>query len=179
MKNVSTNLIGMISDVIGSVSSDCLDEIIVRIKAVDRIFIVGAGRSGLVGKFFGMRLMHLGKVVYIAGETTTPKIRKNDLLVAISASGKTASVVNAATIAKKNEAVVASITANNSSPLNNNSDCVVKINQGSYPEDMSIAPMGTLFEMSVLVTLESLIGSIILDNEVREEEMRARHANLE
>ena len=41
---------------------------------VENVFIMGLGRSGLVAKAFGMRLMHLGLKVYIVGDTITPAI---------------------------------------------------------------------------------------------------------
>ena len=55
----------------------------------ERIFVAGAGRSGLAAKAFAMRLMHLGLPVFVAGETTTPGIRAGDLLVIGSGSGAT------------------------------------------------------------------------------------------
>ena len=55
----------------------------------NKILIVGQGRSGLVGRAFAMRLMHLGLSVYVVGETITPSIEMGDLLFAISGSGRT------------------------------------------------------------------------------------------
>lgn len=46
------------------------------IMGADSIFIMGAGRSGLVGKAFAMRLMHLGFTSYVVGESTTPAVHK-------------------------------------------------------------------------------------------------------
>jgi D-arabinose 5-phosphate isomerase GutQ len=40
-------------------------------------------------------------------------------------------------------------------------------------------PMGTVFELSTLVFLEATISHIIHEKGIAEEEMRARHANLE
>ncbi len=37
----------------------------------DRIYVMGAGRSGLVAKSFAMRLMHTGFTAYVVGETIT------------------------------------------------------------------------------------------------------------
>jgi 6-phospho-3-hexuloisomerase len=44
------------------------------VEAAPRIFAAGAGRSGLGVRALGMRLMHLGKTVYVVGETTTPSL---------------------------------------------------------------------------------------------------------
>ena len=54
-----------------------------------RTFVVGAGRSGLVARSFGMRLMHAGLPVFVPGETITPAAEAGDLLVAISCTGQT------------------------------------------------------------------------------------------
>ena len=37
-----------------------------------KTLVLGAGRSGLVGKAFAMRLMHVGIDVYIMGDTIPP-----------------------------------------------------------------------------------------------------------
>ena len=58
-----------------------LIEAIIKSKS---IFIFGAGRSGLVGRAFAMRLMHLGKRVFFIGETTTPAVKKGDILFFVS-----------------------------------------------------------------------------------------------
>ncbi|WP_143800270.1 SIS domain-containing protein, partial [Oenococcus oeni] len=52
-----------------------------------RIFVLGAGRSGLMAKGFAMRLMHIGYTVYVIGETITPSIAAGDVLVSVSGSG--------------------------------------------------------------------------------------------
>ncbi len=39
--------------------------------------------------------------------------------------------------------------------------------------------MGTVFELSTLVFLEAMISHVIHEKGIAEEEMRARHANLE
>ena len=62
---------------------------------------MGAGRSGLAAKAFAMRLMHLGFNVYLVGETTTPAVQPDDLVIAVSGSGETPSIANLGTIAKK------------------------------------------------------------------------------
>ncbi len=46
-----------------------------ELRLADRIFVVGAGRSGLVLKTAALRLMHLGLTVQVVGETTAPAIR--------------------------------------------------------------------------------------------------------
>ena len=59
------------------------------LNGAKRIFIAGIGRSGLIGKTFAMRLVHMGFLVYIVGDATTPAIQANDLLVIVTGSGTT------------------------------------------------------------------------------------------
>jgi len=45
-----------------------------RILDAKRIYVTGAGRSGLIARAFAMRLLHLGFDVFVVGETVTPAI---------------------------------------------------------------------------------------------------------
>ena len=51
------------------------------------IFLAGSGRSGFVAKFFAMRLVHLGYIVYVFGESLVPQVRDGDIIIFISKSG--------------------------------------------------------------------------------------------
>ena len=64
------------------------------------VFVMGAGRSGLVAKAFAMRLVHLGISAYVVGETISPAIYDNDCILIISGSGETKTIVSAVSIAK-------------------------------------------------------------------------------
>ncbi|MDD1633694.1 MAG: 3-hexulose-6-phosphate synthase, partial [Methylococcaceae bacterium] len=63
------------------------------LDSANRIFVSGAGRSGLVCKFFAMRLMHSGYDVSVVGEIVTPSIKRGDLLIIISGSGETEQLI--------------------------------------------------------------------------------------
>ncbi|WP_456452743.1 6-phospho-3-hexuloisomerase [Hydrogenimonas sp.] len=149
-----------------------------------RIFINGAGRSGLVGKFFAMRLMHLGDRVFVLGETNTPSIGKGDILVCISQSGSTSSVLSAAETAKRLGATIVSLTANPKGPLKELSDFTVIIDSRNgkkrkkRSEHHRKIPMGTSFELSSLMYLEAVISEIMEICDIGEETMKARHVNI-
>jgi 6-phospho 3-hexuloisomerase len=163
------------------------------LDAAGRIFLTGAGRSGLVARFFAMRLMHLGKEVFVVGDTTTPSIQKGDLLIAVSGSGKTESVLSVARKAKGFGARVLSVTVRNTtrSPLDVLADYRIRLavdERMSHTHlrvatdlsaEISIAPMGTIFELTALIYLEMLVAQIIRMDRISESDMRARHANLE
>ncbi|HUD14778.1 MAG TPA: SIS domain-containing protein [Terracidiphilus sp.] len=87
------------------------------ILAANRLFVTGAGRTGLALKMAAMRLMHLGLVVHVAGEVTTPAIGPGDLLLVASGSGTTAGPVHAAEVAVNTGARVLALTASPGSKL--------------------------------------------------------------
>lgn len=70
------DIIENVSKITTSVNKEDVNKMIEMIEGVENVFIMGLGRSGLVAKAFGMRLMHLGLNVYIVGETITPAIKK-------------------------------------------------------------------------------------------------------
>jgi 6-phospho 3-hexuloisomerase len=157
-----------------------------------RVFVLGAGRSGLVGRAFAMRLMHLGIDVYVVGETITPAIRSGDAVVAISGSGETDLVVGAASIAKKAGAKIAVVTSFPDSRLGRMADVVIVLPGRARTETISeyverelagehasLAPLGTLFEISCMVFLDGVISALMTKLNKREKDLRERHANVE
>ncbi|MDH5816437.1 MAG: 6-phospho-3-hexuloisomerase [Candidatus Nezhaarchaeota archaeon] len=156
------------------------------------ILIVGAGRSGLIGRAFAMRLMHLGFRTYVVGETITPAIGPNDVLIAISGSGSTAIVVTAAEAAKKVGAKVIAITSFRDSPLAKLADHVVivpgrtktAVEQDYFSRQIlgihePLAPLGTLFELGAAVFLDSVVAELMYRLGKSEVEMKYRHAIIE
>lgn len=74
-------------------SPDIQDEqaerLVSSIFTARKVFVAGAGRSGLMGKSFAMRLTHIGVKAYVIGETNTPSFTEEDLLIVGSGSGRT------------------------------------------------------------------------------------------
>jgi 6-phospho 3-hexuloisomerase len=160
-----------------NISLDCFTD---YLYSANRVFIVGVGRSGLVGKLFTMRLMHIGKMVYMVGEVTTPKIKKDDLMVAISGSGSTSTVVRSAKIAKSAGAKIFTLTAKENSPLAKLSDDILLFNVKSKFDGVdNLLPLGTAFELITLLTLESTISHLMERLNINEEFLKERHTNFE
>lgn len=155
-----------------------LKDLLIRHK---RIFVIGAGRTGLVMQAFAMRLMHIGKEVFIIGNATTPSIGKDDLLVIGSGSGDTESLILAAERAQKVGAVICTITASNGSKITNYSDFVININTEIIENRKNILkqPMTTLFEQTLFLFLDFIVYEIIHVMSIAENDMIARHANIE
>lgn len=159
-----------------------VSEIIPYIQTANRIFITGAGRTGLALKAAAMRLMHLGFTVYVTGEIVTPAITKGDLLIAGSGSGTTGSIVSAAEKAVKAGAKVVAISTTKQSPLAALSDHVTII-PAAQKEDhgsaLSQQYAGSLFEQSVLILTDAIIQTLWKMDGTPAEELWKRHANLE
>jgi 6-phospho-3-hexuloisomerase/3-hexulose-6-phosphate synthase/6-phospho-3-hexuloisomerase len=161
-------------------TDDSLDrELTAMVDSASRIFIAGAGRSALVARFFAMRLMHGGYNVFVVGEIVTPSLGKDDLLIVISGSGETETMIAFAKRAKELGAKLVLISSRTSSTLGDMSDRVIPIGQPDLYGKVVGMPMGTVFELSTLIFLEAVISHIIHEKGIPEEEMRARHANLE
>ncbi|WP_412178019.1 6-phospho-3-hexuloisomerase [Pseudarthrobacter chlorophenolicus] len=182
---VSSNLslvLGEITDTAAAISEAELAAVSRLLERGKRIFVTGAGRSGLVLRMAAMRLMHLGLEVHVAGDTTTPAIREGDLLLVASGSGTTGGVVKAAETAAKSQALIAAFTANPGSPLAALADEVVIVpaqQKADHGSGVSRQYSGSLFEQSLFVATEALFQSLWDTVDVPAEELWLRHANLE
>ena len=166
-------------------SLDCkqIEEFINIIENSRCIFVMGAGRSGFIAKAFAMRLMHLGYDVYVVGETVTPRIKQEDVLISISGSGETTSVVNISKKAKEIGCKLVAITNGKESTLASISDVTVirnaKIKTQNHDKLSKVAPLGTMFELTSLVLLDGLIAELMNRKGMTEEDLLERHAVLE
>jgi 6-phospho-3-hexuloisomerase len=129
--------------------------------------------------------MHLGKTVYVAGETTTPGIVAKNLLILGSGSGRTASLLAMARQARSCDAKILLFTTDATSPIAELADQLVLVPASSLGmsdgerDHPSIQPMGTLFEQSLLILCDSLILELMRKTRVSAAHMLGRHANLE
>jgi 6-phospho-3-hexuloisomerase len=175
-----------------SIDMASIDEFARMLNEGNRIFIMGAGRSGLVAKSFAMRLMHIGYQVYVVGEIVTPAVTAGDVVVAISGSGNTRTISEFGEICKKLNVKLITVTSNKDSVLGRISDLVVTIDSKSrldhskeYMERQlsgnhkSMTPMGTLFELTAAVFLDSFIAKLMVVKGVDEAALKKRHTVLE
>jgi 6-phospho-3-hexuloisomerase len=153
-----------------------------HIGRADRIFVAGAGRSGLVLRMSAMRLMHLGRTVHVAGDTTTPAIAAGDLLLVASGSGTTSGVVKAAETAAKAGARIAAFTTNPESSLASLSDALVVIpaaQKTDHGSALSRQYSGSLFEQVLFLATESVFQTLWDTTDEPADQLWLRHANLE
>jgi 6-phospho-3-hexuloisomerase len=167
-----------------SVRNDQAQELIQAILQAGNIFVAGAGRSGFMVKAFAMRLMHMGRDVYVVGETVTPNLTSEDILIIASGSGATGSLVAMAEKAKAIGARIGLVTIDGQSPIAKLADIVLTIPAPSPKVERktdfaSIQPMGSLFEQSLLLTFDALILMLMEGQNKTSDTMFTRHANLE
>lgn len=160
------------------------NEFVELVDQAQEVFCAGAGRSGFQVKGFAMRLMHMGINSYVVGETCTPNIRENGLLVICSGSGETKSLVNHANKAKEVGAKIALITINPESTIAKLADVVVEISAPSpksakQGDIKSIQPMGSLFEQSEGIFMDISIMMLMEKRNLDSDTMFGRHANME
>ncbi|MYL69855.1 6-phospho-3-hexuloisomerase [Halobacillus litoralis] len=184
MKQTIQTVSDEISHVLKQVNVNEAEALSNQLIQAKRIFIAGEGRSGLMGKAFAMRLMHADFQVFVLGETITPSIEAEDLLVVISGSGSTQSLKHFTEKAKEVGAVVAAITTNPSSTIAELSDRVLAVPAATKKrlpgEPSTIQPLGNQFDQSVHLLLDAvIIHTLDQKNGLTNNEMVERHANLE
>lgn len=159
-----------------------LDAFATLIATANRVFVHGAGRSGLALRMTAMRLMHLGLTVHVVGDVTTPAIRAGDVLLTASGSGSTAGVVRAAETARDSGALVAALTTAPASPLGTIATAVVVVPAAAKLDRTGAASAqyaGSLFEQAVVLIGDALFHRIWQDSAASADDLWPRHANLE
>jgi 6-phospho-3-hexuloisomerase len=166
-----------LEEIAGRTAEADLERLADAILDADRIYVAGMGRSGLMARAFAMRLMHLGLSVFVVGETTTPSIEEDDLLLCCSRYGRSGSLLHYADMAHAALANLAVITMDESSPLVEKAQAVLVIPVGESDETRQ--PLGTLFEQLLLLTLDALVIVLMRKRGFTEHEMARLHTNLE
>lgn len=172
-------IVDKISGILEATDESYDQKLTAMLDRAGRIFVSGAGRSGLIGRFFAMRLMHSGYDVYVVGEIVTPSIKSGDLLLIISGSGETEQLISFTKRAKQIGADIVLISAKSDSTIGDMADAIFQIGTPEQYGKVKGMPMGTVFELSTLFFLEALISHVIHEKGIPEETMRERHANLE
>jgi 6-phospho-3-hexuloisomerase len=141
------------------------DGVLTEIDSAKRIFLLGAGRSGLA-----LRM------------TTTPAIAEGDLLITASGSGTTAGIVRSAATAREVGARIVALSTTASSPLADLSDRVLVIPAAAKLDRSGTASAqyaGSLFEQAVVLVGDALFHALWQRSGARADELWPRHANLE
>lgn len=167
-------------EVIGRTDPAKVEELLRMLAKAKRVFVYGAGRSGLVARAFAIRLLHLGYQTYVIGETISAPVQPTDAMLLISGSGETYPVAMSAEIAQNIGARVACLTTNPHSKVASFSDIIVEFPTRNIDgERTQLAPLGTLFETSTWIFLDGVVAELMERRKQSEEMMRQRHATME
>lgn len=181
--SILNTILKEIESVMNEVDEDKIKQIVNYFDKKVRIFVVGEGRSGLMGKAFAMRLKHLEYEVYVIGETITPSIKNSDILFAISGSGNTKFVVETAKKAKEIGCKVLSVTSKSNSQLAEVSDDILIVpgttKYETKEQRKSIQLLSSLFDQSVHIVLDYICLILSMKNEVTNDMALNQHLNLE
>jgi 6-phospho-3-hexuloisomerase len=193
LKHTIRGIANFAINAIEAVDEKSIETLLEKINCTERIFLYGAGRSGLASRAFAMRLVHLDLPTYVIGETITPSAQKNDLFICISGSGETSSVIDYARSAKKAGVQIAAITSYPKSTLGKMSDIIVTlkgktkldISKEDYEkrqiegQSVTLAPMGTLFEDTAMIFFDGIIAELMQRLGRSEEHMMKKHSCVE
>lgn len=177
-----------------AISDEDVKKLLEELLQAKRVYVIGAGRSGLVAKGFAMRLMHLGLKAFVVGETITPALNKGDLMVVFSGSGNTKTIADIVDTAHEIGAHICLITTNTNSRIGKLSQCTVVIEhrKEAGPDDAqefamlqkmgehkSFAPLGTLFETASMIFADAVISRLMEITQTDESALKNRHTNIE
>lgn len=183
-----------IREIANTISDEDTEKFIRELLNAKRVYVIGAGRSGLVAKAFAMRLMHLGLHAYVVGETITPALNKGDVIVIFSGSGRTKTVADLAETARDIGGRICLITSNADSRIGKIADSIVIIEQHRdavadeaaefeirqmMGDHKSFAPLGTLFETASMVFADAVISRMMEITQTDESALKNRHTNIE
>lgn len=183
-----------IDETADSLSDEEISQFLNEILTAKRIYILGAGRSGLVAKAFAMRLMHLGFQSYVVGETITPAMKEGDTVVAFSGSGETKTVAELCETAKTIGGRLCLVTSKKDSRIGRIANSIVTIQsqrdevrdesaefevRQMTGEHKSFAPLGTLFETGSMVFADAIISALMEITHCDIASLKDRHANIE
>lgn len=173
-----------VSSVLARVHGEEVERLVEAIIRTRRLFLAGRGRSGAMMNAFAIRLTHLDIHCHVVGESTTPSLQYGDVLIVGSGSGETVTAVLTAKFAQENGGMLAVITSRPESTLGHMADLLVVIpapvrETTTMETEATIQPMGSLFEQSLLLLLDSIV--LMLKDRLRADEraMMSRHSNLE
>jgi len=150
----------------------------------NRIACYGVGREGLMIRALVMRLFHLGLDAHVVGDMTTPPIGQGDVLLVSAGPGDFSTVAGLAGVAREAGARVLCVTAEPDGAVPRAADQVTHLPAQTMAADQgreatSILPMGSLFEVLMLLFFELLVLELRKRVQISPEGMRANHTNLE
>ena len=165
-----------VSDSLKSVSPELIERTIEVLRVAPSTFVYGAGRSGIVGRAFAMRLVQAGLRAYVIGESVTPIVRRHDAVFILSAQGESQTSIQTANIVRRVGAELVVLTGRPGSKLAHTATLLLTVEFEEDPDRPRFAPLGTLFESAGLRLTDGLIAELLRVRGETEDSMRRRHA---
>lgn len=164
------------AEAIGRVPAATVSAAVERLLRAPSVFVYGAGRSGIIGRAFAMRLVQIGRSAYVIGESVTPIVRAGDTVVILSGAGESYSSIQTANIVRREGAELLVLTARRGSKIAHAASLLVPFEFPEEPDRPVLAPLGTLFEAAAFQFLDGLVAEMMRARGETEESMRRRHA---
>jgi 6-phospho-3-hexuloisomerase len=183
VRRLAQDALDEVGAVFAALTPDATAVLVEEIVRAKRLALYGVGREGLMMKAFAMRLSHLGLDAHVVGDMTTPPVGPGDLLITSAGPGGFSTVLALMGVAKEAGARTLAVTAQPGGEAAKRANAVVHLPAQTMADDLSstpsVLPMGSLYEMALLLFFE--VAVILLRGRLGEtvETMRARHTNLE
>jgi len=158
------------------VDSAAIDRAVEILGKARQIFVYGAGRSGIIGRAFAMRLVQTGLRAYVIGESVTPIVEPGDAVFILSGQGESQSSVQTANIVRREGASLIVLTAHPTSKLAHAATLLLSVDLPDDEDRPRYAPLGTLFESASLRLTDAVIAELLAARGENEASMRRRHA---
>ena len=165
-----------VGEAVARIPPDVVQKTVGILLKAPEIFVYGAGRSGIVGRAFAMRLVQAGLAAFVIGESTTPIVRAGDAVFILSGRGESQSSIQTANIVRREGAQLVVLTGRSTSKLAHAANLAIPLEFPDDSEQPVLAPLGTLFESASLLFTDALVTAIMEARGETEESMRRRHA---
>ncbi len=131
VKKVFDSSIAAINDTLGIMNGQDFEKALDIILNANKIMFCGVGDASLVAEEAYQRFARTGQACYASADCDvqlilSSQLKKNDVLIAISYSGRSQSVIKTVKMAKKSGAKVIAITNFPISPLSKKSDIIIQ-----------------------------------------------------
>lgn len=118
-----------------NLKGETLDKSVELLSSAGSVMLIGVGGSSISARYAYMCFLGLGKQCFFSTDMIMAKMKasllnKGDVLVAISSSGKTKQVIEAAKVARKEGAAVISLCDDSDAPLVHVSDVSICTGEG-------------------------------------------------
>jgi 6-phospho 3-hexuloisomerase len=153
-----------------------IDRAVRILTTAPQTFVYGAGRSGIVGRAFAMRLVQAGLRAFVIGESVTPIVGRGDAVFILSGQGESYSSIQTANIVRREGAELIVLTGRATSKLAHTASLLIPLEFPEEPDRPRLAPLGTLFESASLRLTDALIAELATQRGESEATMRRRHA---